>query len=394
MLHGSSGYKQKCIAGIDAGSKNIGIAVTTEDGRVIYKAQVELRQDIKENIETRRRLRRARRSRKKRYRKPRYLNRKRPEGWLPPSVRAKIEAHYNIIKRLSKIIPISEIKVEVGQFDTQALQNPDIQGIEYQNGEMKGFDSVKEYVKIRDKFKCHYAELRPDISCSDKLTVDHIIPRSRGGTNNPSNLVCCCEAHNIAKGNMSYKEFTGKELPAIEDFRPATFMNVLRDYLVPRLMEIAPTSYTFGLYTRRTRKEWELEKSHINDAIAITGIKPKWQDDVWYCIRQVRKKKRSLHEEIPRRGRKEPNREAKRNSKNTKEIIVNGNKWCLWDKVYIPAINKTGYISGFSNNWVYVQDIFGNYLQISNKYKQINPKELVLLGRNNNFVCQQFISTL
>lgn len=394
LLYGSSGYKQKCIVGIDAGSKNVGIAVTTEDSRVIYKAQVELRQDIKENIETRRRLRRARRNRKTRYRKPRFLNRRRPEGWLPPSIRARVEAHYNLIKKLAQIIPIKEIRVEVGQFDTQALQNPDIQGIEYQNGEMKGFDSVKEYVKIRDGFKCHYAELRPDIPCSDKLTVDHIIPRSKGGTDNPSNLVCCCEAHNIAKGNMSYKEFTGKNTPKIKDFRSAAFMNVLRYYLVPMLQKIAPTSYTFGLYTRRTRKEWGLEKSHINDAIAITGIRPKWQDDVWYYIKQVRKKKRSLHEEIPRKGRKEPNREAKRNSKNTKEIVVNGNKWCLRDKVYISDIDKTGFISGFTNNWVYIQDIYGNYLQLSDKYKQINTKKLQLMYRNNNYICERFISTL
>ncbi|MEZ0535981.1 RNA-guided endonuclease IscB [Caldicellulosiruptoraceae bacterium PP1] len=392
LLYGSSGYKQKCIAGIDAGSKNVGIAVTTEDGRIIYKAQVELRQDIKENIEIRRRLRRTRRNRKTRYRKPRFLNRKRHEEWLPPSIRARVEAHYNIIKKLAQIIPITEIKVEVGQFDTQVLQNPNIYGKEYQQGEMQGFDSVKEYVKIRDGFKCHYAKLRPDIPCSGKLTVDHIIPRSRGGTNNPSNLVCCCDAHNIAKGNMSYKQFTGKQPPTIKDFRPTVFMNVLKDYLVPKLQKIAPTRYTFGLYTRRTRKEWGLEKSHINDAITIAGIKPGWQDDTWYFVKQVRKKKRSLHEEIPRKGRKEPNRKAKRNNKNIKEIVVNSKKWCLWDRVYIPLINKIGYISGFTGKWVYVQDIDGNYLQVSKKYKQINPKEIVLLSRSNNYICQQFIS--
>ncbi len=53
LLYGSSGYKQKCVLGIDAGSKNIGLVVTIEDGRVIYKAQATLRQDIRENIETR-----------------------------------------------------------------------------------------------------------------------------------------------------------------------------------------------------------------------------------------------------------------------------------------------------------------------------------------------------
>ncbi|WP_461505339.1 RNA-guided endonuclease IscB, partial [Pseudothermotoga elfii] len=194
LLYGSSGYKQRCTAGIDAGSKNIGIAITTEDSRVIYKAEAELRQDIKENIEARRRLRRARRYRKTRYRKPRFQNRGRSEEWLPPSIKARIDAHYNVVKRLSKILPITNIVIEVAQFNTQALVNPNIQGTEYQNGEMKGFESVKEYVRVRDRYKCHYADLRPDIPCSEKLTVDHIIPRSKGGTDNPSNLVCSCEA--------------------------------------------------------------------------------------------------------------------------------------------------------------------------------------------------------
>ncbi len=394
LLYGSSGYKQKCIAGIDAGSKNVGIAVTTEDGRVLYKAQVELRQDIKENIETRRRLRRARRYRKTRYRKPKTFTSKRRKGWLPPSISARIDAHYNIVKKICCIMPIKEIVVEVGQFDVQAIISPGIQGEEYQNGEMKGFDSVKEYVKIRDNFQCHYKNLRPDIPCSERLTVDHIIPRSKGGTDNPTNLVCCCENHNMAKGSMTYKEFTGCQPPKIRDFRPTVFMNVSREYLVPRLQELAPTIYTLGYKTRRKRKEWGLGKSHINDAIAIAGIKPRWQDNAWYYIKQVRKKKRSLHEEIPRKGRKEPNREAKRNSKNTKEIVVNGNKWCLWDKVYISDIDKTGFISGFTNNWVYIQDIYGNYLQLSDKYKQINTKKLQLMYRNNNYICERFISTL
>lgn len=111
----------------------------------------------------------------------------------------------------------------------------------------------------------------------------------------------------------------------------------------------------------------------------------KYSDNIYY-IKQVRKKKRSLHEEIPRKGRKEPNRKAKRNSKNTKEIIVKEKKWCLWDKVYIPEINKIGFISGFTGNWVYVQDIQGNYLQTTSKYKQISTEKIRLVYRNNNWI--------
>lgn len=109
-------------------------------------------------------------------------------------------------------------------------------------------------------------------------------------------------------------------------------------------------------------------------------------------VKQVRKKKRSLHEEIPRKGRSQPNREAKRNSKNTKEIVTRKKKWCLWDKVYIPELQIAGFISGFTGKWVYVQNIYGEYLQVSGKYKQINSEKLNLICRNNSYICQQFIS--
>jgi len=216
---------QDCVLGIDAGSKHIGMAVATEQGKVLYRAEVELRQDIKENIETRRRLRRTRRHKKTRYRKPRFLNRKRKEGWLPPSIQSRINAHIRLVNDIVKILPINKIRVEIGQFDTQALANPDISGVEYQQGEMQGYDSVKEYVKIRDNYICHYAKLRPNIPCDNTLEVDHIIPRSKGGSNNPSNLVCSCKAHNKAKDNMSYKEFTGKNPPKIKQFQETAFVN-------------------------------------------------------------------------------------------------------------------------------------------------------------------------
>ena len=127
-----------------------------------------------------------------------------------------------------------------------------------------------------------------------------------------------------------------------------------------------------------------IEKSHINDATVITNVIPVQYSKNIYFIKQVRKKKRSLHESIPRKGRKEPNRTAKRNSKNTKQIIVNDKRWCLWDKVYIPEIDKIGYISGFTGNWVYIQDIKGNYLQTTPKYKQINTRKIKLVCRSNN----------
>ena len=76
--------KQDCHIGIDTGSKYIGAAVRSED-KVFWKGEIELRQDIRSNLDTKRIYRRSRRNRKTRYRKPRFLNRKRRDEWLPHS---------------------------------------------------------------------------------------------------------------------------------------------------------------------------------------------------------------------------------------------------------------------------------------------------------------------
>lgn len=400
LLYDSSTYTQKVIVGEDTGSKKVGLAAITEKGKILYTAEVDLRQDIKENISIKKRLRKARRQRNTRYRPARFLNRKRKKGELAPSINARIYAHYVLVKKISQFLPVTRIVTEVGQFDVQSILNPDIEGTEYQNGVLKGYDSVKEYVKIRDKFTCHYRKLRQDITCDEKLVVDHIIPISKGGSDRPDNLVCSCKNHNTAKDNMSYKEFTGKKSPEIESFKETVFMNVIRDYLIQKLQTIAPTSITYGYYTRRKRKEWNLEKSHINDAIAITGIKPVEYTGNIYCIKQVRKKKRSLQEEIPRKGRSKPNIDSKRNRKNIKSIEHKGKKWCLWDKVYIPVLEKVGFISGFTGKWAYIQNIEGNYLLTTPKYRQINPDKIKLISRNNNYIIEtnqrkdsSFIST-
>jgi len=389
LLYETPEYKQKIILGIDLGSKNLALTAITEKGIILYQAEVTLRTDIKENITKKRTLRKARRHRKTPYRKARFLNRKKPQGWLPPSIRARLQTHYQMVKNIASILPVTMIILEVGQFDTQAIINPDIEGTDYQNGQMKGFDSVKEFVKIRDNFNCHYKELRTDIICNDTLVVDHIIPKSKGGTDRPDNLITTCENHNISKSNLSYKEFTGKKRPNLISLKETPFMNILKDYLLPQLQHIAPVWYTFGLYTRRKRKEFFLEKSHLNDSIAITGIKPV-ETPQWGVstigIKQVRKKKRSLHEEIPRKGRSKPNRTSKRNRKNIKSIKQKGLKWSLWDKVYIPELKRTGFISGFTNKWSYIQDIDGSYIHISPKYRQLNPKRIKLISRNNNYI--------
>ena len=118
---------QECYCGVDTGSRHIGVAVVGND-RVLYQSQTELRDDIKKKMDRRRIFRRNRRSRKNRYRKCRFLNRKNStrEDRLPPSVKHKVQAHIDEIDFCKKILPVSDLILEVSQFDTALMKNPDL----------------------------------------------------------------------------------------------------------------------------------------------------------------------------------------------------------------------------------------------------------------------------
>ena len=118
---------QECYCGVDTGSKHVGVAVVGND-RVLYQSQTELRSDIKKKMDTRRMYRRNRRSRKTRYRKSRFLNRRNSirEDRLPPSVKHKVQAHIDEIEFCKKILPVSDLILEVSQFDIALMKNPSL----------------------------------------------------------------------------------------------------------------------------------------------------------------------------------------------------------------------------------------------------------------------------
>lgn len=240
--------------------------------------------------------------------------------------------------------------------------------------------------------------------------MDHIIPKSRGGTDVPDNMVASCRDCNEAKDNLLLNEWQNelitkktkinkirlKNISYIrkqvkKPLKEAAHVQSMKTQLLKDLSKQSQVIETNGVATKLMREEISLPKTHYNDAIAIALENPikVTQCETLYKIRQVRKKKRSLHEANPRKGRGKPNMQAKRNSKNTKEIAINNKKWCLWDKVFIPQIDAVGYISGFTGKWVYAQDIGGMYVQTSSNYKQINTKNIELICRNNNFITER-----
>lgn len=375
LTYATGEAKQEIHVGIDEGSRHVGIAITSQN-KVLAKGEVELRQDVHSLLTTRAMYRRDRRNRKTRYRKLRFLNRKRKEGWLPPSIEGKLNANFFWIDKFCSLVPNPILHIEVGKFDVAKMINPNIEGVEYKQGQCAGYYDVRYFVFDRDNYTCQVCGKSKD----KILHTHHIVYKSLGGTGRADNLITVCtECHtskNHKEGGILYKWM--KEGKKVKQYKEATFMNILR---VRTYKKYPNAIITYGSITTPNRKELGLEKTHYNDAIAITGIASiKENDNQIFCIKQFRKKKRSLHEAIARKGRKEQNRNQKRNEKNAKEI----NGWYLNDKVVFRG--KVGWIRGFSGTSAYIVDINGNYIQMPNKtYKQITLSKLEFLCHNNNW---------
>lgn len=331
MLHGSSGYKQGITLGVDAGYSTIGYSAVTRN-RELIAGEVKLRKDIKRLIEKKRNYRRMRRNRLW-YRQPRFLNRatNKKEGWLAPSIKHKLDSHLKLIYQLKRIVPITKTVVEVATFDTQKMQNPEISGVEYQQGKLQGYE-IREYLLKKWKHKCAYCGKR-----NIPLEIEHITPKSKGGGNRVSNLTLACHDCNQAKGNKTAKEFGYPKLQAKagKSLKAATFMNFVRSRIVDKLK----CEHTYGYITKYNRIKLRLEKSHINDAFVIANGNNQIRASRLFIAKQVRRQNRSLFKAKLLKGGR-----LKRNT--VKEV----NNFRRYDKVkyagkacFIYGLRRRGY---------------------------------------------------
>ena len=374
LCYATGEAKQAITIGVDEGARYVGIAIISQN-KVLAKGEVELRQDVHSLLLTRAQYRRGRRFRKTRYRKARFLNRKKPEGWLPPSIRAKLEANFAWIDKFYSLVPDPKLRVEVGKFNIAKMINPRIQGVDYQQGQTYDYYDVRYYVFARDGYTCQVCKKKDKV-----LQTHHIIYKSEGGTDRADNLVTvCADCHTSAAhkpGGILYNWM--KEHKKTKQYKEPVFMNVLR----LRTFEKYPEAeIIYGSETSPRRKGLGLEKTHYNDAIAIAGVvSVKENPCEWFRIKQFRKKKRSLHEAIPRKGKKIPNATQKRNAKNTRKF----RRWYLNDEVTYSGIH--GWISGFANASAYVQNINGRYIQAPGKtHKAIPLSRLKNVCHNNTW---------
>ena len=264
-------YTQPVTVGVDTGSKTVGMAATT-NGAVVYQAEVHLRTDITDKLTQRRQYRRTRRFRNTRYRAARFANRRRPAGWVPPALRSKAEATVKAVQFVARVLPVCQVNVEVGRFDTQKMQHPEISGLEYQQGELQGY-LLREYLLEKWQRHCAY--------CGAKgvpLEVEHIVPRSRGGSNRVSNLTLACKPCNVRKAKQTAAEFRYPKIQAQArvPLKDAAHVSALKTAVVQRLQAIFGTdqvAVSYGYETKYKRIQvLGLAKSHTNDAVAIACV--------------------------------------------------------------------------------------------------------------------------
>jgi N6-L-threonylcarbamoyladenine synthase len=329
---------------------------------------VQFSNDIVDLLSTRRELRSSRRNRKTRYRKPRFDNRKRKDGWLAPSVRQKVDSHLTMISKVHKILPVSNIVVEVASFDIQKIKNPAISGTDYQQGEQLDFWNVREYVLFRDGHVCQCCKGKS----KDKiLNVHHIESRKTGG-DAPNNLITLCETchKGYHKGTVKLPKTIHRGMP----FKDAAFMGIMRWALYEKLKTIYPdVRLTYGYITKNTRIENNLPKDHYVDARCISGNHNAVSNGEVFYYKKVRCHNRQIHKNTILKGGYRKRNQA--------PYEVKGFR--LYDKVLVKG--QIAFVFGRRVDGRFaIRKFDGTKIN-----EQLSYKKIRLIEPRKNFICER-----
>jgi 5-methylcytosine-specific restriction endonuclease McrA len=252
----------------DVGASVTGVAIVDARKCFFFAEIVHRGKTIKKAMDSRRAIRRGRRSRKTRYREPRFDNRTRPDGWLPPSVKSRANNVINFAKKYAKLIPIKSVVVERVSFDTSSMtKGKKLNGVEYQNGNLKD-KKLRDFIFNKNSNRCVYCGKKGE-------EIEHIVPKSKGGTNSVQNLTLSCRKCNESKGNLSLKAFGKKVGKDFTHFEPkktpkhASIIQSARTYTLKELAKDFDVTTGEGWETYANRKELDLPKKHYFDAMCI-----------------------------------------------------------------------------------------------------------------------------
>lgn len=284
----------KLHMGLDVG-QTTGIALVQEcktRNKVIFKGEIVHRKDVSSLMTTRKGYRKNRRS-EKRYRPVRYNNRSSSsrKGRLAPSIKTRQDEILRLVKRLQKYVGIDKVVIEDVSFDIRCLTD----GYkpyrwEYQRGNRLD-ENIRKATLMRDNFTCQECGVKDTI-----LEAHHIVPKRLKGSDTISNLITLC--------NSCHSSVTGKEEDYIDKFQSLTGGKQLglryaihvmqgKTYLYNSISKlVSDIAKTDGGTTSNRRIDWGIVKSHSNDAIAITSLKPDTVGVYEYNIQPLRKKRK------------------------------------------------------------------------------------------------------
>lgn len=302
LQYESTNYTQPLYGGTDPGRENIGEAVVNQKGEVVYEAHVTTRNKEIPSLMAKRkksrqasrhgeRLRRKRRAKKNgttttfpegrklpRYKdgvlalkdiintESKFANRKRCANWITPTANQCVQTHINVIKKILKILPVTDWSLEYNKFAFMRMEDGTVRGIDFQNGRLKGFSSVNAYIDFLQKGRC--------ILCEEKAIAHHhhLNPKHEGGSDGPENIIGICEeCHSNLHKRKAKLKLIGKK----KKYAGASIVNIAIPFIYDELMTMFGDNHFHicrGWETAEYRKQYNLSKEHHTDAICVAAI--------------------------------------------------------------------------------------------------------------------------
>ena len=263
------------VVGIDDGSKFVGLAIIQickAKVKIVFKSTILLRKDVKHLMDVRRGYRRYHRYHKH-YRPKRFNNRKssKREGRIPPSIRQKKDSILRVVRQLNKIVTINQIILEDVAIDIRALTEGYKPYVWQYTKSNRLDENLRIATLIRDKFTCQKCG---KTACG--LEAHHIIPKRKGGNDSIRNLISLCNGchDNIKYHELDYVSFFQTLIQGRNvNFKDAQHVMQGKTYLRQELEKVAPVNLTNGGDTANKRIDWDIPKSHSNDAVVICNRK-------------------------------------------------------------------------------------------------------------------------
>lgn len=328
--------------GVDVGSLHVGLSV--HDGkREHLHEEIDVLENESKRISKRSEARRTRRHYTVWHRQPRFNNRRRPVGWLPPSIQHKLDIHIGAVLKALDILPVKQVTIEVPSFDTHKMVNPKVRGKGYAEGPQKGYKNVREYVLDRDHHECRVCKSKKH------LQVHHIESRLTGG-DSPGNLITLCDKchDDYHKGKIALDD-----VQRSISLKHASQATVIGARLVEVLCKVLPDDVEVlvadGCETARVREAKSLDKSHATDALVVAGGADVVPCSVTYRRRKIRRHNRHYYKaKLLKGGRRKRNTglvEVK-GFRRFDKVLLDGRELCFVDGLRASGFFKLRRVDG------------------------------------------------